>query len=162
MKVPMPMRLAVVLSALVVSGTTLLTDPVQAQYGYDGGGYGGGYERRGSYDDDYEPRRSYDGGYDRRRSYDDDDDHRRGRRDDYDRRQRDDYDRIPRGGYDGSRGSGAPQARGGFVQSCRDVEQDGYYLSASCRMRGGGYTRSRIDIRSCRSIGNNDGRLVCE
>ena len=159
MRRPMPLRIAVALGALAITIATLLTNPVQAQYG----GYDGGYERRRSYDDDHEPRRSYDRGYDRRRSYEDDDDRRRGRRDDYDRGHRDDYNRIPGGGYDGSRGGGgAPQARGGFVQSCRDIEQDGYYLSASCRMRGGGYTRSRIDVRSCRSIGNNDGRLVCE
>lgn len=131
-------RITAALGALVVASSTMLL-PAHAQYGgggYGGGGYGGGYDR---------PRRSDDEGYDRRRG------------------PRDDFDGPRRGGRDdGPRGGGVPQARGGFVQSCRDIEQDGFYLSASCRMRGGGYTRSRIDTRSCRSIGNNNGRLVCE
>jgi hypothetical protein len=99
-------------------------------------GYGG-YDRPRSDSDEYEPRR--------RPRYNDE----------YDRPRRRDYDE-PRGG------GGFPQARGGFVQSCRNIEQDGAYLSADCRMRGGGYRRSRIDVRTCRSIANLDGRLVCE
>ena len=138
----LPGRGAVALAALVLAGGTILTAPVQAQYG--GGGYGGGGYGGGGY-----------GGYDRpRRSYDEDYDRRRVPRDEYEGRRRD---------YDGPRGGGgAGQARGGFVQSCRDIEQDGFYLTASCRMAGGGYRTSRIDVRSCRSIGNNNGRLVCE
>jgi hypothetical protein len=42
------------------------------------------------------------------------------------------------------------------------VRQEGFYLSASCRMRGGGYNETQIDVRTCRSIGNRNGRLVCE
>ena len=151
-------RVAFALGALVLAGSTMLPGNVEAQYGgggYGGGGYGGGgYGGGGS------------GGYDRPRRYEEESDRRRGPRDDYDRERRRDrdgegrrereFDR-PRGG-----GGGAPQARGGFVQSCRDIQQDGFYLSASCRMKGGGYRPSRIDVRSCRSIGNNDGRLVCE
>ncbi|MGA0593509.1 CVNH domain-containing protein [Enterovirga sp. CN4-39] len=70
----------------------------------------------------------------------------------YDRPRRDDFDGPRRGGF----------ARGSFAQSCRDIQQDGPYLSATCRMRGGGWRPSRIDTRSCRSIGNNNGRLACE
>jgi hypothetical protein len=142
-------RVAFALGALFLAGSTLLPGNVEAQYGgggYGGGGYGGGYDR---------PRRSNEEEYDRRRGPRDDFDRDRRRDYDGDRRRERDFER-PRGG------GGAPQARGGFVQSCRDIQQDGFYLSASCRMKGGGYRPSRIDVRSCRSIGNNDGRLVCE
>ena len=122
-----------VLGALALGASTLLMLPAQAQYG--GYGYGGGYDRPRPYDDEeYAPRR----------------------------RPRSDYDEPRRGYDDEPRGGGGSQARGSFVQSCRDIDQDGAYLAASCRMRGGGYARSRIDTRSCRSIGNRDGRLTCE
>ncbi len=141
-------RIAFALGALFLAGSTVLPGTADAQYG--GGGYGGG---------------GYGGGYDRPRRFEEESDRRRGPRDDFDRDRRRDYDgdRRRERDFEGQRGGGgAPQARGGFVQSCREIEQDGFYLSASCRMKGGGYRRSRIDVRSCRSIGNNDGRLVCE
>lgn len=123
----------IAVSALALACSTLLLVPSHAQY--DGrGGYGGG---------------GYGGGYDRpRRSMDEDFDRRRGPGDDFDRSRR---------------GGGGGQASGSFVQSCREIDQDGAYLSASCRMRGGGYQRSRIDVRSCpRGIANNNGRLSCQ
>ena len=122
------------------AGAVLALTPAQAQYGggYGGGGYGGGEYGGGG------------GGYDRRAPDDDFD---------RPRRRRDEFDAPRRGGGDGG---GAPQARGAFVQSCRDIQQDGFYLEASCRERGGSYRRTRIDIRACRSVGNNNGRLSCE
>ena len=125
---------AIAIGMLVFASSTMLLQPAHAQYG--GGGYGGGYDQR---------RQSDGEGYDRRRGSREDIEPRGGRED----RSRD------------RRDSGA-QAGGSFVQSCREIEQEGAYLSASCRMRGGGYNRSRIDTRSCRSIGNSNGRLTCE
>jgi hypothetical protein len=129
-------RVVIGVGALTLACSTMLLQPAEAQYG--GGGYGGGYDRSRQSDEEMIDRR-------------------RGARDNYDEPRRGGREDGPRGGG----GSGA-QARGSFVQSCRDIDQDGAYLSAACRMRGGGYSRSRIDTRSCRSIGNNNGRLVCE
>lgn len=78
-------------------------------------------------------------------------------------RPRYDYER-PRPRYDDGpppQASG-PQPRGSFVQSCTDINVDGAYLEATCRGRGGGERRSRIDVRTCRSIGNRNGQLICE
>lgn len=54
------------------------------------------------------------------------------------------------------------RARGSFVRSCYGINQDGSYLEATCRDRYGGERRTQIDVRECRSIGNRNGRLVCE
>ena len=130
----------------ILVGTSLAAAPAYAQYGY--GGYG---RSAPDDDDDYDRPRRRGGEYIERREY----------REGYDRSRRrddDDFDRPRRRGDDVS----APPARGGFSRSCFDIEQNGPYLSATCRRIGGGSSRSRIDVRSCRSIGNNDGRLVCE
>ena len=140
--------------ALVIG---MAAPPAQAQ----SGGYNRAPDREGDYDrprrrdgyserrpDGYSERRRDEGdGYDRRRSRDDDGgrDGRRGRDDD--RRSRD---------------SVVAQARGGFSQSCTGINQQGPFLEATCRTKRGDSVRSRIDVRSCGSIGNNDGRLVCE
>ena len=124
----------VLLGALaLLGGASLGVQPAQAQYGY-----GGGYDRPPP--PDYDRRGPPPGDYG------------------YERRRRDYDEPAPRGGY----GGGTPQARGGFVQSCSEIRQDGFYLEATCRTKGGDARRSRIDVRSCRSIGNNNGRLVCE
>lgn len=126
-------RARMVLGAVALSvGAMLPAMPAGAQY-Y--GGYGGGY---GGYDRPPPPPYEYD----------------RPRRPDYG------YDRPPPPDY--GRGPSGPQPRGSFVQSCTDIQQDGAYLEASCRGRGGGYLTSRIDTRMCRSIGNRNGRLICE
>ena len=70
-----------------------------------------------------------------------------------------DFDRPRRRGDDFR---AAPRARGAFSRTCFDMEQTGPYLSATCRKIGGGYRRSRINLRRCRSVGNKNGRLVCE
>ena len=134
-------RSALLAGMLAVATASVAALPAQAQYG----GYGRGYDAPEYRDED------------------DDEGYRPPRRApyrDYDRRRFDEDDRERRRGYDAP--SRAPQARGSFVQSCRDIEQDGAYLSANCRMRGGGYVRSQIDTRICRNVGNRDGQLVCE
>lgn len=128
--------LAVLLGGLAALGAA--SSPAQAQFGYGGGG-GGGYGG-GGYDRPPQP------DYDRRR-----DDRRR------------DYDQPgygERGGRGG--GGGGSQASGSFVQSCQNIQQNGSYLTASCRVRGGGFRESSIDTRQCRRIGNSNGRLICE
>ncbi len=135
--------LAVGLGALtLVAGVSFEGTSAQAQYGRQG------YDRPApSYDDD-----------------DDDDDDAPSARGGYGERRRaprSDYDQPRRRDYDEPRGGGRT-ARGGYVDSCIDIRQEGPYLEATCRRAGGGTLRTRIDTRTCRSIGNNNGRLVCE
>lgn len=128
----------------ILLGASLGGAPAHAQYG----GYG--YQQSDD-DDDFDRPRRRGGEYIERREY----------REGYDRPRRrddDDFDRPRRRGDDFG---GAP-ARGSFSRSCFDIEQNGPYLSATCRRIGGGSTRSRIDLRSCRNVGNSDGRLICE
>jgi hypothetical protein len=96
----------------------------------------GGYERpRQDYYEERQERRSY-RGESERRGY--------------------------RGGDDDGARRGGGMARGSFARTCRDIEQNGPYLSATCRGRGGGWYASQIDTRACRTIANVNGRLACE
>lgn len=161
------MGLAAGLAATVaVCAPALVSSPVLAQY--DGYRYryhepDDDYARPRRRDDSYEER-GYRGGYEDRRRRSSDEDYRPHRRDDrsYDDRQPDrrlspdrSYDQIPSG-------PAAPQARGSFVQTCSDIQQNGFYLEARCGRGDGGFSRSRIDVRSCRSIANRNGQLACE
>ena len=82
---------------------------------------------------------------------------RRGGYDGYGERRRGDE------GYEERRGGGYGRARGSFWASCRDVDQDGPFLSATCRTRDGDWTPSRIDLRRCDGdpVSNQNGRLRC-
>jgi CVNH domain len=90
-----------------------------------------------------------------------------GDRDDYDRgRDRDhdgdrDGDRDRERGGDRDRDRGIP--RGGYAQTCRNIERRGDTLRAECERRDGRWVWSDLgDIDRCRSeINNDDGRLVC-
>ena len=112
-----------------------LSAPSFAQYG--GYGYGSGDGRRGS-----------EGYGERRRG--DEDGYRERRRD-----SRDDYREERRGG--------GGQARGSFAATCRDIDQRGPSLSASCRTTRGDYVSSQINVERCggRPIANQNGRLTC-
>jgi hypothetical protein len=128
---------------------------------YQGGGYQGGYERgrgRGGYDDDDDDDRSYRrgpayGGYPSERP--------QGPPPGYGRPQ------GPPPGY------GPPQASppkvapgiglpgGSWQATCVNPQMQGTTLVAACRNTQGGFTQSAVDVRSCRSIANMNGRLVC-
>ena len=120
-----------------VLATWLASAPAQAQM--SGPGFRGG--------DDFAPRRPREERFDDRgrRGFDDEDFRPR-------RRDRD----------DDFRGGSTLQPRGSFVQTCTDIRQFGAYLEAACRRVDGGYSRSRIDIRDCRTIANRNGRLACD
>ena len=75
------------------------------------------------------------------------------------------------GGYGDGRGyeredrsyGGPGRTRGSFAASCRDIDQDGPFLSAMCRTRDGDWAPSRIDLRRCDGapVSNQNGRLRC-
>jgi hypothetical protein len=73
---------------------------------------------------------------------------------------RDDHDRDRDHDQDHDRG-GIP--RGGYMQTCRNVERRGDTLHAQCETRDGRWIWTDLnDIDRCRSeINNDDGRLVC-
>jgi hypothetical protein len=99
------------------------------------------------------------GGYERpRQDYYEERQERRGYRGEYERRgyRGGDEDGYRRGG------GGGGGVRGSFVRTCRDIEQNGSYVTATCRGRGGGWRPTQIDARACRSIANVNGRLACE
>jgi hypothetical protein len=52
---------------------------------------------------------------------------------------------------------------GSWSESCRRYEMRGPVLVALCRAIGGGWYRTRIDVRNCRSgsVANANGNLVC-
>lgn len=59
-------------------------------------------------------------------------------------------------------GSVSAQARGSYLQSCNNIQQDGSLLIAACRDRAGNLRATRLDTRNCRGdIGNNNGQLTC-
>jgi hypothetical protein len=58
------------------------------------------------------------------------------------------------------RGRGLPP--GSWRASCADPQMDGPVLTAVCATPGGRGRPSSIDARSCGSIGNRYGQLVCE
>lgn len=55
------------------------------------------------------------------------------------------------------------QPAGSYRQSCREIEQRGPRLIATCRRIGGGWSETSIDLRSCGgSVSNSNGQLVCD
>ena len=68
------------------------------------------------------------------------------------------------GGYGGGYGGGSAGYPGGsWRETCRGGTMRGDMLSAQCKNRGGYWTNSSSDVRSCRSnrVANEDGQLVC-
>jgi hypothetical protein len=53
--------------------------------------------------------------------------------------------------------------RGGYRQSCRDIDVNRGVLTATCRNKDGRWVMASIDLRDCRggSIENKRGILVC-
>lgn len=60
----------------------------------------------------------------------------------------------------GGGGGGLPG--GSWQESCRYPQVRGSTFSAECRNTSDRWVGSSINIRSCRSVANSDGRLVCE
>jgi len=72
-----------------------------------------------------------------------------------------DYDHDRDRDHDHDRDRDIP--RGGYMQTCRNIERRGDTLHAECQMRDGRWIWSDLnDIDRCRGeINNDDGRLVC-
>lgn len=69
--------------------------------------------------------------------------------------------------YDGYENRPARATRGGLPPgswraTCANPNLDGPVLTAVCATPGGRGRPSSIDVRSCGSVGNRFGRLVCE
>lgn len=69
-------------------------------------------------------------------------------------------------GYDGGY-DGPPRRRGGmpggtWLESCRPMGQEGPRVLALCRDGFGNMRQTSADVRSCGSLANRNGRLVCE
>lgn len=52
--------------------------------------------------------------------------------------------------------------RGSWQQSCRDARVDGGTLRAVCDNGRGEWKRTSMDVRRCRDIVNDRGRLTCD
>lgn len=74
-----------------------------------------------------------------------------------------DHDRDRDRDHDGDHDRGGAIPRGGYMQTCRNIERHGDNLHAQCETRDGRWVWSDLaDIDRCRSeINNDDGRLVC-
>ena len=61
-------------------------------------------------------------------------------------------------------GEAAAQARGSYLNTCTEVEQQGSFLSALCLDVRGRLIPSSLDLRACpnRRVANLNGRLRCE
>jgi hypothetical protein len=53
--------------------------------------------------------------------------------------------------------------RGSFVQSCKDTQQDGWVVSATCKTISGETSQTKINFKNCpnHSLTNVNGNLVC-
>jgi hypothetical protein len=65
-------------------------------------------------------------------------------------------------GWGGSGWGGGGYPGGTWQRSCRDASVRGSVLYALCDSNAGYPRESSIDYRQCRSVGNDNGRLVCE
>jgi hypothetical protein len=56
-----------------------------------------------------------------------------------------------------------PLPGGSWAETCTSPEMRGTVLFAQCRMAGGGWNPTRLDMRSCSTgrVSNLDGALVC-
>lgn len=56
----------------------------------------------------------------------------------------------------------AQTPRGSYLQTCTNIQFDGYMLEATCLNAYGQYRRTQIEAEMCERIQNQNGQLVCE